>query len=166
MTDIITFLLSAIGTVTDLIGFLITDLGIIISVILDPFLLLMIIFTISHFYTVIVSKTRKELIINYFKFFKMAGSGMYTAINAFIPLIIGIVQGVIGLIQGIMSAPPIQILGTGIGIGTIIAVGLLLIMLASVLGGLIDAGLINWISSMVSTVISWFSVSDWSWWPF
>lgn len=121
MVDLVTGIVSFIDIVWTLLSFIITDIGLIISIIFNPFLFLMIVLTLANIYTVVKSKTRREIIVNYGKFFSMTANAIFTTISAAIPVIMSLIQSVTGLIQGGM---------TSWGTGTLITAAIIIILLA------------------------------------
>lgn len=121
MVDLVTGIVSFIDIVWTLLSFIITDIGLIISIIFNPFLFLMIVLTLANIYTVIKSKTRREIIVNYGKFFSMTANAIFNTISAAIPVIMSLIQSVTGLIQGGM---------TSWGTGTLITAAIIIILLA------------------------------------
>ena len=121
MVDMVTGLASFVVMIWALLSFIITDIGIIISIILDPFLFLMVVLTLANIYTVMISKTRREIVTNYGRFFSIAASASYNTIVAVVPVITSLYSSVIGLIQGSM---------TSWGTGTLITIAVIAILLA------------------------------------
>jgi len=62
-------------------------------------------------------------------FFKVG----YSIIIAVIPIMISTISSIVALISGVMSAPPVTVLGTGVAPGTVMALAIMvLIVLYSV----------------------------------
>jgi len=128
MVDFLTGLLQFLVTVFDFFGILFTDIKIVIGIILNPYLFLMVIFTIAHIYVLLMSQTRKRIIVNYFVFFQKTANGIYNVIVAIILTISAILSNIASVLQSVITAPGIVILGNSVPVGAVFAVILALIV--------------------------------------
>lgn len=129
MTDFITSITGLITIAFSLLYIIFNLIVIGVQIITNPYLFLMCIFTLSHLYVLVKSKTQQEILINYGNYYKDVGKAIYNIIHSAIPVIMGIIQTIAVIIQGIMDTPPITILGTGISIGNILAAAILIILI-------------------------------------
>jgi len=130
MTNIITGLFSFIDVVWTILQYIIVDIGITISLIVDPMLFIMVILIFANIYVVLKSRTRKELVLNYGGYFSMIAVGLYYIAVAIIPVLFGIISGISNIITGILSAPPVTVAGTGVAPGTLLAIAIVVLLLA------------------------------------
>lgn len=96
--SLFTGLWSVISVIFGLFWTLISIIGAIIGIILNPYLFLMVIFTCSHFYTATVSHTRKDIIINYGKYYYYVGKGIWHALMQLYQLVIWILNTITNMI--------------------------------------------------------------------
>lgn len=109
MTNILTPMFDFIGTLFDFFNLMLNITWQLLQVIASPYLLLMVVFTIAHIYVLIVSSTRKQMIGNYFVFFKTFINGSYNAIVGIMPILVSVFSGFYALLVGIMNAPPASV---------------------------------------------------------
>lgn len=103
MVDIVTALISYLTGIFAFFNILFSLFGIMLEVITNPYLFLVVLFTVANVYVCISAHTRKEIIIKYASFIKESIKGFYKVIQAAIPLAVGVVKAVAQIISGLES---------------------------------------------------------------
>jgi len=133
MSNLVIDLFSYLEIIWQLFAYGITYISLILQIILNPFLLLTVVLTLANIYVVIKSKTRSEIVLGYGNFISGFFKVGYSIIIAVIPIMISTISSIVALISGVMSAPPVTVLGTGVAPGTVMALAIMvLIVLYSV----------------------------------
>jgi hypothetical protein len=127
MSDIITNLFSYVDLVWAVFVYAITWVTIVFQIILNPFLLIMVVLTLANIYVVLKSNIRSEIALNYGAFICGFARASYAIVIAILPVILSVITNIIRMLQGIMSSAPVNILGTGVSPGTVVAIAVIIL---------------------------------------
>ncbi len=87
-----------LGFIPVLLDYLYSFVTFIITILVNPFLLLMIVFAASHYYTALMSHSRKEIVINYFKFIGIAFKAGWNGLMMIYQLVIWVLNTITNMI--------------------------------------------------------------------